>query len=98
MLMINYKLSPLAEKDLQKIISTTIDTWGAEQARIYAESLDSALMKLAQYPEFGRPRDELYINARSFPIEKHIVFYRVAQTGIEVARILHQRMDPSKHF
>ena len=71
---------------------------GVEQTKVYAESLDSALMKLAQYPEFGRTRDELYINARSFPVEKHIIFYRVAQTGIEVARILHQRMDLSKHF
>ncbi len=96
--MINYKLSPLAEKDLQKILSTTIDTWGVEQAKIYAESLDTALMKLAQYPESGRTRNELYVNARSFPVEKHIIFYRIAQTGIEVARILHQRMDPSKHF
>jgi len=96
--MINYKLSPLAEKDLQKILSTTIDTWGVEQAKIYAESLDTALMKLAQYPEFGRTRNKLYVNARSFPLEKHIIFYKIAQTGIEVARILHQRMDPSKHF
>ena len=65
--MVNYKLSFLAEKDLQKIIVTTIDMWEAEQARIYAESLDSALIKLAQYPELGRQRDELYINARSSP-------------------------------
>jgi len=94
----NYKLSPLAESDLHKIITSTIETWGSKQARVYAESLDSALIKLAQYPDFGRQRDELYTDARSFPIEKHIIFYRIANDGIEVARILHQRMDPSKHF
>ena len=94
----NYRLSLFAESDLQKIITSTIETWGSEQAKTYAQSLDSALVKLAQYPEFGRQRDELYTDARSFPIEKHIVFYRIANHGIEVARILHQRMDPSKHF
>lgn len=96
--MSNYKLSPLAESDLHKIITSTIKSWGSEQAKIYAESLDSALIKLTQYPDFGRQRNELYPNARSFPIEKHIVFYCVTKSGIEVARILHQRMDPSKHF
>ncbi len=96
--MSNYKLSPLAESDLHEIITSTIKTWGNVQAKVYAESLDSALIKLAQYPDFGRKRDELYPNARSFPIEKHIIFYQVIEAGIEVARILHQRMDPTKHF
>ena len=66
-----YRLSPLAEEDLYKIISTT---------------------------DFGRERNEIYKDAKSFPVEKHIVFYRVSDNGIDVARILHQRMDPSKHF
>ena len=96
--MLNYRLSPLAEEDLLKIISSTIEAWGSEQAKIYSQSIDAALTKLAQYPEFGRQRDELYKNARSFPIEKHIVFYQLSDTGIDVARILHQRMDSSKHF
>lgn len=96
--MVNYRLSRLAEDDLFKIISSTIEAWGSEQARNYSQTIDAALLKLAQYPEFGRPRDELYKNARSFPIEKHIVFYQVSDTGIDVARILHQRMDLSKHF
>jgi len=96
--MSNYKLSRLAESDLHKIIISTIETWGSDQAKVYAENLDSALVKLAQYPDFGRLRNELYPDARSFPIQKHIVFYRVTDNGIEVARILHQRMDPSIHF
>ncbi len=94
----NYRLSPLAEEDLFKIISTTIESWGSSQAKTYAQTIDAALLKLAQYPDFGRERNEVYSGARSFPIEKHIVFYQVSYDGIDVARILHQRMDPSKHF
>ena len=93
-----YRLSPLAEKDLYKIISTTISLWGNEQAKVYAQNIDAALIKLAQYPDFGRERNEIYNDAKSFPVEKHIVFYQVSDNGIDVARILHQRMDPSKHF
>jgi toxin ParE1/3/4 len=96
--MSNYRLSPLAEEDLFKIISTTIESWGIAQAKVYAQTIDSALLKLAQYPDFGRERSDVYNGARSFPVEKHIVFYQVSDNGIDVARILHQRMDLSKHF
>lgn len=96
--MSSYRLSPLAEEDLFKIISTTIESWGSTQAKVYAQTIDAALFKLAQYPDFGRERNEIYKDAKSFPIEKHIVFYQVSESGIDVARILHQRMDPSKHF
>ncbi|GAA0790661.1 MULTISPECIES: type II toxin-antitoxin system RelE/ParE family toxin [Pseudomonadati] len=94
----SYRLSPLAEEDLFKIISSTIESWGNAQAKIYAQSIDAALLKLAQYPDFGRERSDVYDGAKSFPVEKHIVFYQISDNGIHVARILHQRMDPSKHF
>lgn len=96
--MSRYKLSPLAEKDLFKIIATTIESWGSTQAKEYAQTIDAALLKLAQYPDFGRERGDIYTGAKSFPVEKHIVFYQISESGINVARILHQRMDPSKHF
>ncbi len=96
--MSSYRLSPLAEEDLFKIIATTIESWGEIQARVYAQTIDAALLKLAQYPDFGRERNDIYNGARSFPVEKHIVFYQVSDNGINVARILHQRMDLSKHF
>jgi toxin ParE1/3/4 len=94
----SYRLSPLAEEDLFKIISTTIESWGSAQAKVYAQTIDAALLKLAQYPDFGRERSDVYDGAKSFPVEKHIVFYQISESGIDVARILHQRMDPSKHF
>lgn len=94
----SYRLTPLAEEDLFNIISSTIESWGSAHAKVYAQTIDAALLKLAQYPDFGRERSDIYNGAKSFPIEKHIVFYQISDNGIDVARILHQRMDPSKHF
>jgi toxin ParE1/3/4 len=93
-----YKLAPLADEDLAEIVATTIGRWGYEQAKEYAQLIDGALSKLAEYPDIGRQRADVYANARSLPVEKHIVFYQVCEGGIEVARILHQRMDPLKHL
>ena len=42
-----YRLSPLAEKDLFNIISTTIESWGNAQAKEHAQTMDVALVKLA---------------------------------------------------
>jgi toxin ParE1/3/4 len=94
----SYRLSPLAEEYLFKIISTTIESWGSTQAKVYAQTINAALSKLAQYPDFGREGSDVYDGAKSFPVEKHIVFYQISDIGVDVARILHQRMDPSKHF
>ena len=73
--MSNYRLSPLAEEDLFKIMSTTIESWGRTQAKVYAQTIDAALLKLAQYPDSGRERNDIYNGARSFPVEKHIVCF-----------------------
>jgi len=94
----SYRLSPLAEEDLFKIISTTVESWGSLQAKMYAQIIEAALLKLAEYPDLGKERNDVYNGARSFPIEKHIVFYQASEKGIDVARILHQCMDTSKHI
>jgi toxin ParE1/3/4 len=91
----SYKLSALAVEDLSQIATSTIESWGNEQAKTYLQSIDNALLKLAEFPNLGRSRTELHVGARSFPVQKHIVFYQISESGIDVARILHQRMDPS---
>lgn len=96
--MASYKLAPLADADLVNIANKTINDWGYQQAKLYLQAIDFTLNKLAQTPAIGQPRPDVYINARSFPVKKHIVYYQQSNEGIEVARILHQRMDPSKHF
>ena len=96
--MAEYRLSPLAEVDVREIAVTTISNWGAKQARAYLEKLHNTLMILANNPSLGRKRDEIAAGIRSFPSGKHIVFYLSADQCIEVARVLHQRMDPSSQF
>ena len=51
------------------------------------------MIQIATTPTLGRNRPELFETARSFPAQKHIVYYWQTEAGIEVARILHQRMD-----
>ena len=44
---------------------------------MYAQTIDAALLKLAQYPDFGREINDVCNGAKSFPVEKQIVFYQI---------------------
>ena len=94
----SYKLSELAEDDLRLIAIKTIEAWGHSQAEAYILLLHEALIRIANAPDIGRRRPELFDNARSFPVQKHMVYYWSSAQGIEVARILHQRMDDTSAF
>lgn len=96
--MADYQLSPLAEADVQEIAATTIAQWGVQQAKTYIEKLHKTLITLASNPNLGQPRDDISTGIKSFPSGKHVVFYLSLDQSIEVARVLHQRMEPGRQF
>ncbi|HVC46894.1 MAG TPA: type II toxin-antitoxin system RelE/ParE family toxin [Terracidiphilus sp.] len=93
-----YKLSKLARLDLIEIADYTVDTWGADQAYRYLDSLGASLHQLAQTPEMGRTCDAIRHGYRRIEHHKHVLFYRIEQDGIFISRILHQRMLPARHL
>jgi toxin ParE1/3/4 len=90
-------VAPLAEADLEAIWLYTFQNWSAEQADSYHADIMSALAGLASGSRFGRDVDvrEGYLK---YPVGAHLVFYRVRESGIDVIRILHQRMDVARHL
>lgn len=93
--MVGYLLSPLAEADLEDIFDYTLSTWGLEQFLRYRDQLNTALEKIAGDPNTvgSRPREDLFPGCRVFRVEHHYLVYRKGARGIEVGRVLHERMD-----
>ena len=60
--------------------------------------LEQRFVLLAAEPGLGRPHPELHGNYRSFHEGRHLIFYREAENGIVIVRILHQSMDTKRHF
>ena len=54
--------------------------------------------KLATQPSLGKPRDDLYEALRVYPAGRHLIFYLSTPRGIDVVRILHERMDFPSHL
>jgi len=91
-----YKLSKEAQDDLKAIKNYSRETWGDKQAKEYLSESQSGLEKLVISPELGKSRDDIMERVRSFSVGRHNIFCRICNAEIEVARILHNRMDVTR--
>lgn len=91
-------LSPKASQDLSAIWDYTFSQWGIEQAEKYVRELWAMMEYAANNPiksvDIGDVRRE-YRKSRS---GSHVIFFKVTGNGIDVVRILHQKMDFERHL
>lgn len=90
----SYRLSQPAKRDLISILFYTQDEWGVEQADRYYDSLLRTFQSLAVSPRIGMVSDSIARGLRRFPVEQHVVFYKIEKNGILIVRLLHKRMLP----
>ncbi len=91
------RLSGAAKQDLAEIGAYTQRNWGAEQKRKYLGQIRTAFEAIIETPGLGAPRDDVAAELRSFQVQRHVIFYRVAGDLLIVSRILHDSMDPGRH-
>ncbi len=93
-------LSPAAAEDLENILYYTMYNWGKRQFNVYLasfqETFDSLLLE-TETP-LSRKRGDLFPDCRSIQSGHHVVFYRLIKGDIEIIRVLHEKMDFSRHF
>jgi toxin ParE1/3/4 len=88
-----YVLSHKAVADLAEIWDYTYETWSALQAEKYYYTLLNTCQDLADGNLSGKPYPAIGTEIFGCKAGQHIIFYRKAKGDIEVARILHGRMD-----
>jgi toxin ParE1/3/4 len=91
-------LTPKAKADLYDIWDFTIARWGMVQAEKYVRDLWAAMEQqvsdLANSIDIGDVRP----GYRKVRAGSHIIFFKVINDGIDVVRILHQKMDFNRHL
>jgi toxin ParE1/3/4 len=92
-----FRVSPLAQRDLEDIWSFTVEKWSWEQAGKYHADLLRVFVQLLSGQVKGREVD-VRTGYRKYPVGSHFVFYRRRSYGIEIIRVLHRRMDVSRHL
>lgn len=93
-----YVLSPRAQADLSEIWDYTARRWGAGQAETYVRQLQRHIETVAAQPTMGRACPEVRAGYHRYPSGAHVLFYRLIDGGIDVIRVLHGRMDFTRHL
>ncbi len=60
--------------------------------------IDAVFQRIAQFPQIGRKRDELYPDLRSLPYNQYLIFYRLHQDDIEIFRVVSGYQDLTALF
>lgn len=89
--------SPQAENDLDEIW-WYIAQDNPDNADKLLDEIEETSRKLAQFPDMGRNRDDLYPGLKSLPVGKHLIFYMPISGGINIVRVLHGMMDIEAFF
>ncbi len=76
----------------------SLTKWGARQTDRYIDDLTDAFIFLAHSPEAGTACDDIRQGYRRYPVIRHVVYYRTTDYGIEIMRVLHDRMLAKRHF
>lgn len=93
-----YRLTPAAQRDLSSIWDFTEQRWDADQAEKYVTEIRAAIERIADDPARGHACTQIRDGYRRYGIGSHLVFYIEKSDGVDVIRILHQRMDPTRHL
>lgn len=93
-----FRLSPRAKTDLDDIWDYTADRWGLDRAETYTRQLWRDIAAVAARSSMGRECPEVRSGYHKFASGSHLLFYRVTSDGIDIVRILHQRMDYEQHI
>jgi toxin ParE1/3/4 len=96
--MADYRFSRRAATDLEAIAEYTIERFGVEQAPRYRDELRTCFAQLADNPRLGRRAEQLSSGLRRYEHRSHVIFYQKTGDQILIVRVLHYRMDVTRHF
>lgn len=94
----SYTIRQLAENDLEQIWLYTFHEWGIEQADKYLRLLLIRFSWLSKNPRLGKQRDDIKPGYYCFPEGRHLIFYTLTKSGIDIIGIPHQSMDIIDYF
>lgn len=84
------RFSELSRNDLKEIYLYIASESPTRGRQLVVEITQCCEQTLAEYPQIGKIRPEIYIDLRSFVFT---IFYREAESAIEIIRILHGSRD-----
>lgn len=95
--MIPIRFALAAEQDLDEIADRIATEHPAAVDRVL-DQIEHACHAIADYPGIGRPRPEIAEGVLGLPVGAYVIFYRVTDDAVGIARILHASRDLPNAF
>jgi len=92
-----YRLTPLAEVDLEHIWFDTLQRWSKAQADRYHRDLVATFNALAEGRKVGRESD-IRPGYLKYLSVSHMIYFCDRGDRIEIIRVLHAKMDANRHL
>ena len=89
--MANYRLSPNAQDDLERIWLYGLEHWGVAEADRYIEALFERFSELAEQPLLYPAVDEIRDGYRRNVCGSDSIYYHIASDAVEIMAILGQQ-------
>ena len=97
--MSDFRITRLAQHDLEKIWEYAVHEWSLGQAEKYIDGLLSSFDAIGEGKLQGRAIDSVRKRYKKVLFEKHYVFFRLSQDKVvEIIRVLHVSMDIERHL
>ncbi|WP_300668222.1 type II toxin-antitoxin system RelE/ParE family toxin [Desulfoluna sp.] len=89
----SFRMSAKAVEDLKLIGLFMLQRWGRDQRNTYLHKLDESFHLLSEQPFSGAVCDDIRRGYRVYHVGRHLIFYRLVASRVEIIRILHERMN-----
>ena len=90
-------IAPLAQTDLDEIWDYIANDNPSAADRLLAAFHEKFLL-LSRHPLLGQSREELRAEIRSLSVGQYVVYYRVRENRVHIARVLHGYRDVTAMF
>ena len=93
-----YRLTPAAQADLDRIWEYTVAKWSEAQAEGYIRGIQTTCEGLISGATVSRSAESVRAGYRKTAVGSHVMFFKQSNDGVVIVRILHQRMDIERHL
>ena len=88
-----FRLTQPAIRDIEKIADYMARQSGFDRADNFLSKLDEKFVRISQFPNLGRQRNEILPSLRSLPIDSYLILYIPTGQDIEILRVVSGYQD-----
>lgn len=95
---LQFYLTQPAIQDIEAIADYMASQTGLQQAERFLSKLDAKFTRITQFPNLGRPRDEILPKLRSLSMDKYLILYTATASRVDILRVVSGYRDLANLF